>query len=120
MRQGYVRDGFPRVTLPLPGFEGPAMVEFVIDTGFEGEMALPPALLSAVEASSPYEGRIRLADGSLRSRPYCNIVLNWDEGERLTRVLVLEGNPLIGNELMFGSSLEIEMIDGGSVVLAPL
>lgn len=45
MMIGRWRDSFPRVTLTLPGVGGPVAVEFIVDTGFDGELALPEALI---------------------------------------------------------------------------
>ena len=41
MTSGEFRDGHPRATLTLLGDNGPLLVEFVADTGFEGDLALP-------------------------------------------------------------------------------
>lgn len=42
---GLVRGNSPRVRLPLPGLTRPVGVELIVDTGFEGDSVLPPALL---------------------------------------------------------------------------
>ena len=42
---GHVRDYMPRVSLLLPGVNGLVSVEFILDTGFDGELSLPPSLL---------------------------------------------------------------------------
>lgn len=41
---GQVRRRFPRVVLALPGREGPFEVELIVDTAFDGDLALPPDL----------------------------------------------------------------------------
>ena len=45
MMIGQWRNGFPRVMLTLPGLQGPLEVEFIVDTGFEGGLTLPEALI---------------------------------------------------------------------------
>ena len=40
MIYGQFRSRFPRLTLTLPGLKGPLDVEFILDTGFDGELAL--------------------------------------------------------------------------------
>lgn len=50
MIQGHVRDRLPRVLLSLPGEDGPFDVEFILDTGFEGELALPRAIAAPLIA----------------------------------------------------------------------
>ena len=56
-----------RVLLALPGEDSELTAEFVIDTGFEGELALPRSLVMKLHRLSGYESRsFALADGSLR------------------------------------------------------
>ncbi len=43
---GHVRDRFPRVSLSMPGRNGPLLVEFIVDTGFDGDLALPQSIIN--------------------------------------------------------------------------
>jgi predicted aspartyl protease len=45
MIYGTFRDGHPRLSLELPGRTGPIKVEFIVDTGFEGDLILPREVL---------------------------------------------------------------------------
>ncbi len=118
--QGYVRDDFAYVLLSLPGQEGALPVEFIVDTGFNGELALPGNILRQLQSSFSFEEDVQMADGSRRKRPYSELLLEWDEDARLTEVMMLEGSPLLGNGLITGSLLQIEMTDGGEVLIEPL
>ncbi len=60
MIQGHVRDDFPYVSLSLPGHNGPVSVEFIMDTGFNGDLALPSAVLARMDASFSYERDVLL------------------------------------------------------------
>ena len=117
---GHVRDNLPRVMLALPGYDGPVNVEFVVDTAFEGDLALPQSILDHVESVFRGNRLVRLADGSLRYRDYYEIVLEWEEEERLTEVALMDNEPLLGVELMAGYLLQVELEDGGEVSLEPL
>ncbi len=117
---GYVRDYLPRVQITLPGRNGPLTIEFTIDTGFDGDVALPSSLVGQVEAVFSTERIIRLADGSMLRRPYYEMMLDWDGEPRHTEITVLEGNPLLGAVLLDGFFLQIEMTDGGSVQIERL
>ena len=64
MIYGHVRDGFPRVTLALPGQRGTMRVEFILDTGFEGELSVPSHVRRELDASFRGSNPFRLADGS--------------------------------------------------------
>ena len=61
-----------------------------------------------------------IVDTGLRESPYCKLMIDWNDEERLTEILAMEGNPLLGSELMYGSLLQIEMTDGGEVSIEPL
>ena len=114
---GRFRDHLPRITLVLPGTEDPLSVEFIVDTGFEGEMTLPGALLRRLDAQPLFLSLRRLADGTERECPVHRIPLDWNEEARTVEVLVLENNPLIGTLLLEGGRLDIEMEEGGEVVI---
>lgn len=120
MLYGHVRDHLPRVLLPLPGISGPFSVEFCLDTGFEGELALPSALAVALRLEGVEPRTIAMADGTVRTAFVGYITLEWIEELRPTEVLVLEGNPLQGMLLLEGSHVHVEDADGGEVVIEPL
>ena len=48
------------------------------------------------------------------------IMLDWNGETRTTEVLVLEGEPLLGTVLMRENLLQVEMTDGGEVIIEPL
>jgi predicted aspartyl protease len=46
---GEFRDGHPRARLTLNGLAGQLELEFVVDTGFDGDLALPGHLARQLE-----------------------------------------------------------------------
>lgn len=121
MIHGHVRDDFPFVMLTLPGRDGSALtVEFTVDTGFNGELALPGAVIGQLDASFSFEQDVLMADGSRRPRPHYELTLDWDGESRLTEVMALEGNPLLGGVLLRGFLFQAEMTDGGEVLIESL
>ena len=120
MIHGRFRSRFPRATLTLPGLQGPLDVEFVIDTGFDGELALPDALVTQLDVSISETRFVQLA-GGFRQRCYSyELLLDWNEEKRLVEVLTLDGNPLIGNGLWEEFLLQAENSATGEVSLEPL
>ena len=95
-------------------------IEFIVDTGFEGELCLPASLVSRLITLTSGSCPVRLADGTIRYRPSCEVMLNWQGESRRTDVLILEGYPLLGVELLADCLLQIEMTDGGEVSIEPL
>ncbi len=82
MTVGQWRDRFPRVTLTLPGLSGPLDVEFVVDTGFDGEIAVPETLIRRLELTILDARFVQLA-GGFRQRCYSfEMVLDGDEETR--------------------------------------
>lgn len=125
--RGHFRDDFPRIRLPLPTRNGDTLtIEFLIDTGFNGDFQLPQQIASMLALGAPSSRRIRLADGRERDVPYYTLLVEWDDpeteqAERLCEVLVGgKGNPLIGTEILRGHFLQIELTDGGDVSVEPL
>jgi clan AA aspartic protease len=115
MIYGRVRDNFPRIALTLPGVDGDLKVECILDTGFDGDIALPPALISKLAIRNSDSRLIRFADGSVRNRPYFEIELEWREELTVAEVIIIEGNALLGTGLMASGSIHIDMIEGGEV-----
>ncbi len=119
MMVGQWRDGFPRVMLTLPGVGGPLNVEFIVDTGFDGDLALPESMIRQLDAAILESRLIRLAEGFQQRSYYYEMVLDWDGEPRPIEVLALDGNPLIGNDLWKYYSLQAENIKGGDVSFEP-
>lgn len=51
MMLGQWHDGFPWVMLTLPGLNGPLSVEFIVDTGFNGDLALPEIVIRQLDTA---------------------------------------------------------------------
>jgi clan AA aspartic protease len=119
MISGSVRDYSPRVRLTLPGQAGDQELEFVVDTGFEGEMALSDSVVRHLDASGFGTRLMFMADRTLRECSICYIELDWDDDLRTTEVLILEGNPLIGMYLLDGHQIHIDATEGGEVTIEP-
>jgi len=114
---GRFHDRFPRLSLMLPGLDGPVEVEFIIDTGFDGALTLPSQIVRQLDAQ-PFSPQTHLlADGSERSSLVYRLTLAWNGEPREVEALVLENRPLIGTLFLDGCHLDIEMFEGGEVVI---
>ena len=116
MMIGIVRKGFPRLTVELAGRSGTESAEFVVDTGFDGDLALsanavrdPQTTLQGVQIRSTADGNyIQVEVHTARDR--------WREVE----LLVLGGSPLLGMTLLNGSHVDIEATEGGELLIETL
>ena len=95
-------------------------VESVIDTGFAGELTLPPETIRRLRY--PYAGSAggTLADGSEIQFDYHEGQVLWHDVTRPVAVIAAEGQPLVGMALLRGSRLSVEALPGGEVVVSEL
>jgi clan AA aspartic protease len=92
-------------------------IECVIDTGFEGFVTLPPAVIN--ELALPYIARIdaNLADNSDVAVNAYLVTILWNGVEREIAVLGMGRRPLIGTALLEDYHLSIDFCDGGTVLV---
>jgi clan AA aspartic protease len=95
-------------------------INFVIDTGFNDYLTLPPQAVSAMNLPLYSSTQARLADGreTLLSIHLATIV--WDNVEKVVPILASGYKPLLGTALMEGYHLEIDFEDNGLVSLEKL
>jgi clan AA aspartic protease len=117
---GQVADGFPWVSAEIAGIEGAVRVEVVVDTGFEGDLAVHPRVLHSIGAALVAYRTVLMADGSERDVPHYEVAIVWDGTRRAAEAVALEGRPLVGCGLLKGFLLTVEMTDGGEVRIEEL
>ena len=93
-------------------------IEFVIDTGFEGALTLPPAAVEALGLPFLQEMNANLAnDISVRTDVHVATIV-WNEREVDVTVLAMGRRPLLGTALLEGSEFKAQFVDGGLVEIA--
>jgi clan AA aspartic protease len=118
--RGTFRNEAARATLTLISTAGGMNIEFVVDTGFTGMLALPSAVLNTVGATLEGLRLVQLADGTRRRVPFYSVQVDWGGSPRRVRATSLEDEPLIGVGLLRGHDLQIEVIEGGKVAADPI
>ena len=125
--EGEFRDRYPRITLALPGSNSsrePVEVEFIVDTGFDGEIVLPGYLARQIDLRFEGTQKRMLANGALVECPVHSLLLsvNGDDEEepRLVEVLVMEGNALLGTLFLDNHHLQVTVTEGGEVLIEPV
>ena len=95
-------------------------IECVVDTGFQGELALPPAIVALL--GLPTGGRMwaKLADDSHASVPVFSADILWDDQEVRVTVMAMGSRPLLGTELLQGFNLSADFEEDGQLLLTPL
>ena len=120
MNEGTFKDGHPRIVLQLIGDAEPFDVEFIVDTGFDGDISLPRSIAQRVVRSSTGFREHKFADGRRERFEIFETRLLWHDSERTVELLVLEGEPLLGTELLADYLLQVEVVEGGNVLIEPL
>ena len=95
-------------------------VECVVDTGFQGELALPPATVASVGLSPGGQTWAKLADDSHASIPVFRAVILWEDQEVVVSVMAMGSRPLLGTELLQGFNLSADFEVDGELALTPL
>lgn len=92
-------------------------IEFVVDTGFEGFLTLPPDMV--MEFGLPYIARIQanLADNSRIATNAYAVKIVWNGVERDVVVLAMGRHPLIGTAPLEDYHLSIDFFEGGTVLV---
>jgi len=109
------------VRLWLRGPEGRVLeTEAVIDTGFSGSLTLPQKTAAALGLDLQGRARAILADGSERFYQVGEAIVWWHGQARLISVSVMESAPLLGMELLYGSELALQVVEGGEVAIQEL
>jgi clan AA aspartic protease len=95
-------------------------VDAVIDTGFNGFLSLPIAII--VELSLPwnYRDRATLGDGSETLFDIYDAQAIWDGQYREIEVNAAETEPLLGMRMLKGYRLQVDTIEGGLVTIEML
>lgn len=98
----------------------PHGVDAVIDTGFNGFLTLPPALIAVLGLPWLCRQQGQLADGSLLTLDVYVATVEWHGQVRSVEVEGANAQPLLGMALLQGSALRIQVIPGGEVIIAQL
>lgn len=113
---GYVANLHPllSITFRLNGLPD-IQIECVVDTGFTGALALPPAAIHAMRLPFLEDMRANLANDTDIIVPVHIAVIDWHGLERRIRVLATGRRPLIGTALLSGDYLGIDFRNAGEV-----
>jgi clan AA aspartic protease len=95
-------------------------IEFVIDTGFTGELCLPLEAVSLMGLTFRHDTPANLADNSEVLLPVHEAIVLWDGEEREVLVIAAGRRPLLGTALLEEQELVIQFTEGGLVTLEEL
>jgi clan AA aspartic protease len=105
-------------TLPLVVGNSTGQQEFintVIDTGFDGFLSLPHAIIDRLRLPWTIANMATLADGSQVLFDLYAATVIWDGQYRDIDIAASETEPLVGMAMLYGYRLQVDNIEGGIV-----
>ena len=97
----------------------PHDVDAVIDTGFNGFLTLPRAMVHTLQLPLAGNRRVTLGDGSMVVLDLYLATVLWDTQPREVLVLEAEGSPLMGMAMLYGNRVILHVVDNGDVLIDP-
>ncbi len=119
MIEGVVNAAYePVVVLDVQGPSGQASeIEAIIDTGFTGFLTVTPALATELELALEGTSRATLADGSEVTFDVYDVAVLWDGQPKYVLADAADTTPLVGMRMLDRHNLNINVEDGGRVVI---
>lgn len=97
-----------------------ALVDAVIDSGYNGSLTLPAAVVALLDLTRQSGGSAVLTDGSCRPFDIYAAEVEWDGVWRAVLISAVGDEPLMGMRLLVGHILRIEVVPGGTVEITPI
>jgi clan AA aspartic protease len=95
-------------------------IETVIDTGFNGFLTLPAAVISALGLPWLCRQQGQLADGTVHVFDVHEATVEWDGVPRAIEIECVDAQPLVGMALLQGFDLQIRVTPGGTATIAAI
>lgn len=119
MINGYIRDGREAlIRISIQNGKGEFVaIDAVIDTGFNGSLTLPAAIITSLELRWRGKGTALMANGAIDQCDIYAANVLWDGAGRNILVEAADTDPLIGTAMMSGHELRVQFLSGGEVRL---
>lgn len=95
-------------------------INAVVDTGFDGWLSLPTALIASLGLPWRRRARALLADGSETVFDVYEGTVVWDRNRRRIPVDEADTAPLVGMALLNGYELKVQVRTRGTITIRPL
>lgn len=106
------------ISLIVQGEEGTEQqIDAVIDTGYNGALALSLARIEELRLPWRRRGRALLADGRETIFDTYETTVLWDGQPRRIAIDAVEADPLVGMALLQGYELTMQVVKGGHVTI---
>ena len=113
------RKPFVPVTI-LDSQSNPQTVQFIVDTGFTGQLLLPDRYMNRLGLLITEWIDARPATGEFLRVPYAEATVVWRGSQRQAEILQLDSEPLLGMEFLWNHRITIDAVADGPVSITPL
>lgn len=113
------RKPFVPVTV-LDNQSHPHTIQFILDTGFTGQLLLPNRYMNRLGLSTTEWIDARPATGEFVRVPYAEATVIWRGTQRRAEILQLDSEPLLGMEFLWNHRITIDAVADGAVRITPL
>ena len=104
----------------MDSWRNPHTIQFVLDTGFTGQLLLPNRFASRLGLSIADWIDARPATGDFVKVPYSEATIVWQGTERPAQILQLDSEPLVGMEFLWNHRITIDAVPNGPVTITPI
>jgi clan AA aspartic protease len=95
-------------------------IEAIIDTGYNGYLTLPTALIEVMGLPWQGQNEVLLADGTSRVLDVYDGIVSWNGRERPIYVDAIDTETLVGMGLLRGYGLRVDVVRDGMVAIEAL
>ena len=125
MRVGSVedRDGALRLFVAVILFDREGQRHWhrpLLDTGFNGGLTLPGQMIDQLGLEYLANTRMMLADGNEVVVPTYRASMFWRDEVQFANVFRMDGDPLLGTDLMRGARIEFDATHLGEILAKPI
>ena len=113
------RKPFVPVTV-LDNQSQPHTIQFILDTGFTGQLVLPNRYMNRLGLSATEWIDARPATGEFVRVPYAEATVIWQGAQRRSEILQLDSEPLLGMEFLWNHRITIDAVPNGPVTINPI
>jgi len=93
-------------------------IEAIVDTGFTGHLTLPPSVIHSLKLFWLGREEAMLADGSVDNFDVYLATIVWEGQRRSVFVEAADTEPLLGMDLLAGHHVEMDVIEGGEIIIS--
>ena len=104
----------------LDSESSPHTIQFVVDTGFTGQLLLPDRYLARLGLPITDWIDARPATGAFLRIPYVEATVVWQGSRRQAPIVELDSEPLLGMEFLWNHRITIDAVPNGPVTITPI